>query len=260
MKLEDEMENLDTQERLMNREISNLQIKLDKFYTHTYKKRIEKQDLDNLTLTMQAEFDNELKNLELECIKLESTISDNEREKEQLSKDLIEISRDVMVWEKKFQMANETKKSIDEEKSAGGEIGAMQNEIHRMTVRYGQLKKAQDKLTQDLQYTLMRRENVWVAAESAEKRFAMGKTKTKVALQRKIETIREKIKKCQQEKNAIHEKIHNSNKLEDEMKEDIKYTTEEIEKISKEIDILTEKIENGNLEKDKVRKSYSPKY
>lgn len=134
--------------------------------------------------------------MEVECIRLESESEDLEKEKEQVSKELLDINRTVLAWEKKFQMANETKKSFEAEKGAEGEMGAMQNEIHRMTVRYGQLKRAQEKLSQDLQFTLIRRESFWLKAESSEKRTT-GKAKNRIVVQHKLQTLRDKIKKLQ---------------------------------------------------------------
>lgn len=61
LKLEDELENLDMQERLMNREISNLQIKLDKFYSQTAKQKELKEELDKHTLTSQILSDIDLR-------------------------------------------------------------------------------------------------------------------------------------------------------------------------------------------------------
>lgn len=72
----------------------------------------------------------------MDCIKIETEIYDYEKQKEELSKGLLNVNRDVLLWEKKFQLANETKRVISEEKGSEGEFTMMQNEIHRMTVIY----------------------------------------------------------------------------------------------------------------------------
>lgn len=134
LKLEDELEDLNLQDKLMIREIKNLQTKLVRVYEDLAKKRDEKDKLDKITNISQIEYSNDLKELELECLRIESENQDLQKEKEQLSKDLIEINREIMIWEKKVQMATDTKKCIDEEKGQSGDIGGMQSEIHRMTV------------------------------------------------------------------------------------------------------------------------------
>lgn len=55
------MENLDTQERLMQRDIANIQIKIDKIYKETVKKRDLKEELDNKTTVTQNELSMDLK-------------------------------------------------------------------------------------------------------------------------------------------------------------------------------------------------------
>lgn len=104
-----------------------------------------------------------------------------------------------------------------------------------------------------MQFTLLRRESVWMQAESYEKRFAAGKTKTRVALQRKIQGVREKIKKCEDEKKVLEEKIHSSYDLEEEMSNDLNYTEREIEEVQQQIVQISKSIENVSLDKEKVR-------
>ncbi len=48
--------------------------------------------------------------------------------------------RQIMLWEKKTQLARETRNAVDSEVGSG-EMRAMKAEIHRMQVRYTQLMK-----------------------------------------------------------------------------------------------------------------------
>lgn len=60
-----------------------------------------------------------------------------------------------MLWEKKTQLARETRAAVDMDVGQG-EIHAMRLEIHRMQVREGQLKREQEKLIQQLEKTVVR--------------------------------------------------------------------------------------------------------
>lgn len=60
-----------------------------------------------------------------------------------------------MLWEKKTQLARETRAAVDYEVGQG-EMRAMRSEIHRMQVRYTQLMKQQEKMIQDMEKAVSR--------------------------------------------------------------------------------------------------------
>ena len=60
-----------------------------------------------------------------------------------------------MLWEKKTQLARETRAAVDSEVGQG-EVRAMKSEIHRMQVRYGQLMKQQEKMIQEMEKAVSR--------------------------------------------------------------------------------------------------------
>ena len=60
-----------------------------------------------------------------------------------------------MLWEKKIQLAKETRAAVDSDVGQG-EIQAMKAEIHRMTVRYSQLMKQQERMIQDMEKSVSR--------------------------------------------------------------------------------------------------------
>lgn len=70
--------------------------------------------------------------------------------------DIVLLCREQrMLWEKKTQLARETRAAVDMDVGQG-EIHAMRLEIHRMQVREGQLKREQEKLIQQLEKTVVR--------------------------------------------------------------------------------------------------------
>lgn len=75
-----------------------------------------------------------LQDAELEAVMLQSEIRDVERDKIQLVEKLLEQQRELLAWEKKLQMAQETKRDTEQEKTKEGDVGAMRAEIHRMQV------------------------------------------------------------------------------------------------------------------------------
>ena len=65
----------------------------------------------------------------------------------------------MMLWEKKMQLAKETNDALDP--SIGlVEITEMNSEIHRMNLRYTSLIKTQEKMVQDMEKSVYRRESI----------------------------------------------------------------------------------------------------
>lgn len=75
-----------------------------------------------------------LQDAELEAVTLQSEIRDLEQDKIQLCETLLEKQRELLAWEKKLQMAQETKRDTEQERGKEGDVGAMRAEIHRMQV------------------------------------------------------------------------------------------------------------------------------
>lgn len=70
-----------------------------------------------------------------------------------------------MLWEKKTQLARETRAAVDSEVGQG-EIAAMKSEIHRMEVRYAQLMRQQEKMIQDMEKAVSRSVSIYFYALS----------------------------------------------------------------------------------------------
>ena len=64
-----------------------------------------------------------------------------------------------MLWDKKIQLAKETKSAIDPNIGAT-EIKEMSIEIHRMTLRYEALQKLQEKLICEMEKSIGRRSSI----------------------------------------------------------------------------------------------------
>lgn len=65
----------------------------------------------------------------------------------------------IMLWEKKIQIAREMKEAVDSDVGQS-EIRAMKAEIHRMQVRHDQLMRQQEKMIQDMEKAVYRREAI----------------------------------------------------------------------------------------------------
>lgn len=134
LKIGDEIDNLKKQEEVMHRNINKLRNQIVVNNEKITKKRGNKIHLERSNEYLQQDYFSKLQDAEMECLQLEETIANFEEEKQNLSEQLLELNRETLAWEKKLQIANETKSNLQKEVKQGGEIGNMKAEIHRMNV------------------------------------------------------------------------------------------------------------------------------
>ncbi|GLV44617.1 Synaptogyrin [Carabus blaptoides fortunei] len=191
----------------------------------------------------------ELKDAELECIKLEAELMQIEENKDALCKELLELNRDHEMWKHKCNNATSIKMTIAKENGAEGEIGNMKAEIHRMNIRYSQLRKAQEKLVQDLNICLSRREFIFSTAEATEKRLALGRKQVSnhIHFKRKLEEQVLKLKKADNHRRSIEKQLSDAYKAENDMYETIAATERAIKDVEKVVSDWLVQISNAKL-------------
>ena len=118
--------------------------KLHELLTH---KRSEQENLEQGNLLIENDFIHSLKDAELDSIRLQGQLNEVKEEKQRIVRSIIEAEEQIMLWEKKISLARETKEMLQKDYGEE-EIQGMKAEIHRMHVRYDQLKKQQEKLIQ----------------------------------------------------------------------------------------------------------------
>lgn len=92
-----------------------------------------------------------------------------------------------MLWDKKIQLAKETRSALDPNIGAT-EIREMTLEIHRMSLRYANMMKLQEKLISEIESTVYRRETISIKGK------LKGKGTQQMALIKTIGELKLKIK------------------------------------------------------------------
>ena len=130
---------------------------------------------DNYVL--ETEIVGELKDLEVEAVTLESKIEARTEEKKRVVAEVVETERQIMLWERKIQLEKETQAALDPD--VGGDVvGAMKKEIGRMETRYNELKKRQERLMQEMEKAVYKRELITTKAMLA---AASGKNNSRAS-------------------------------------------------------------------------------
>ncbi|XP_034472838.1 coiled-coil domain-containing protein 40 [Drosophila innubila] len=207
LKVDQQLEMSENKTRDLKLDIQKYTSKLELLNEKIYNKRkhhdVEESEYEH----EQAELSQKLKDTEISTLKLEKDINDLQNEIE-LNKDLVlDNHREALSWETKHKLIEETIDWTKTEKSLNGEIGAMKIEIHRMNIRFSQLKRAQEKLVQDLEHCVMHREQIFVNA-TVKEHIDAKKKKFKNPSQAlvKLEELRNKTKVIQNEIVFLSEK------------------------------------------------------
>ncbi|KFB47723.1 hypothetical protein ZHAS_00015789 [Anopheles sinensis] len=193
IKIEAQLEEVMNENREIVRSLAALNTRLDNASLDLFKTRRvhEKEEQECEVAHHQAT--ERLREAEMAVLNLEQELKDLGKEIDECKQEVLEKHREALSWETKCKMSAEAKKFRDEETTQNSEIGIMKAEIHRMQVRFGQLKRLQEKLVHDLENTVQHRENIFESVNAREKVFG-GKFKTRSTMQHKINELKNKMK------------------------------------------------------------------
>ncbi|CAH8651425.1 unnamed protein product [Heterobilharzia americana] len=163
------------------------------------------------------------------------------KDKEDLLNELVEVERTIMLWEKKVQLCEETKKSVDCN-TGQGEISVMRHEIHRMETLKSSLLQKQERLIQALERSILKRDIIFNQSDVLQAR--KDETQMRITAQRHIDELKRKLKFIRQNSSVctkeLEELAEKTNTLEGELF--MKKTGAEVEQ--KKADELMEKLQS----------------
>ncbi|TPX67959.1 hypothetical protein SpCBS45565_g03525 [Spizellomyces sp. 'palustris'] len=169
------------------RNIRQLQNDMVKINTLLTRQASVQNKLEENNLGLEQEFRAKLKRAELESIHMEQNLENLKAEKQRALQGLVEAERQMMLWEKKIQLARETQAALDPNVGAT-EIKEMQAEIHRMKLRYASMLKLQEKMVAEMEKSVYRRESITARTKTK------GKGGGQISLQKAITDLTKKIR------------------------------------------------------------------
>jgi chromosome segregation ATPase len=143
MRLNAEIDRQNKEMSDVQRNIRSLQNDMTKLNQLITKSRGQQELLEQGNSLMESDFIHTLKEAELDCIQLQTEVSQLKEEKERGKNGLLEAERQILLWERKIQLAKEMRAAVDSE-AGQGEIKGMKAEIHRMEVRRSLVEQFSD--------------------------------------------------------------------------------------------------------------------
>ncbi|NXB73429.1 CCD40 protein, partial [Donacobius atricapilla] len=202
LRLENEIQQEIKEQKDMERHMKNMSNDLIKLNMLINKNNSSVEELQNGKIVTENEFLRSLKAAEKESVEMQERHSQLAEEKERLLNSLVEAEHQILLWEKKIQLAKEVREAADA-LLGQGEIHDMKAEIWRMQVRYGQLLKQQEMLIRSMEACVSHRETITNWAEAQSKLDKKHSTKSDVQsrkeeLKKKIKETQENIYECNQ--------------------------------------------------------------
>ncbi|XP_063240891.1 coiled-coil domain-containing protein 40-like [Bacillus rossius redtenbacheri] len=204
-RLERDAASLEREERQLARSVRALQHALAGLDEQLWQRRGHKDVLDRDNVSATSEFLAYLKECEGAHAELRAELDELHGDQDRLRAELLGLQRDCLAWEKKLRLATDTKQSIAREHGSRGDVGAMRAEIHRMEVRYSQLRKVQERLAQDLEHCVSRRAIFVSAAQAREKRLQRAAPVARAAFCGKLDDLAARIRRTLADASAAEE-------------------------------------------------------
>lgn len=138
----------------------------------------------------------ELRDMEEESARLGTAIDAERNRKREVMAEIIEVERQIMLWERKIQLEKEMREVLDP--TVGDDVvGEMKREIHRMTLRHGELLRLQEKLIADMERALGKRDVISMKGRAANTK--KGQEMTRQQLDKAVQDLTKSIKDTEKE-------------------------------------------------------------
>ena len=196
-------------------------------------------------INFEAEILEQLQKKEEESANIERKIEELNDYRTQIADDLMETEKNIMLWEKKLQLAREMREALDPNYGAS-EIRLMKKEITRMELRLKQIKKQQQNIVQEMSFGLRRRETIATRGAVQQR---LNKDKTRSDISKGITELKRQIKSLQKENQQIELEIRDHNDAQQEQGAEI----EQLELISRELSIKKTEVEQTLNTEEKTR-------
>ncbi|NWX62610.1 CCD40 protein, partial [Promerops cafer] len=202
LRVQNEIQQEIKEQKDVERHMKTMSNDLIKLNTLINKNNSSVEELQNGKIVTENEFVQSLKAAEKESMEMQEKHNQLTEEKERLLNSLVEAEHQILLWEKKLQLAKEMREATDALLEQG-EIHDMKTEIRRMQVRYGQLQKQQEMLIRAMEACVSHRETItnWAEARSKVDKKHGSKNdfqSRKEELKKMIRETQENIYECNQ--------------------------------------------------------------
>ncbi|CAH8653499.1 unnamed protein product [Schistosoma bovis] len=225
----------------LKKELKHLQNDITRINTMIAKEKTTEECLDNENKLTEIDFIRSLKEKETEAANLQEKVDKTLKDKEDLLSELVEVERTIMLWEKKIQLCEETKKSVDCD-IGQGEMNVMRHEIHRMEIRKSSLLQQQERLIQALERSVSKRDTIVNQSDVLQSR--KDKSQIRITAQRHIDELKRKLKAIKQNSASCIEELEEFEEKTNMLENELRIKKSDAEAEQKKADELMKKLQS----------------
>merc|ERR1719188_2853994 len=184
--------------------MKHLRFDMDRMNSQIVKNDSKSKDLANSNQMMETEFVQKLKEIEAHCLDMERQVEGVKGDKTQMTSDILEAERQVLLWERKITLEREMQEALDPN-IGQADSAAMKKEIHRMELRLDQLKRRQEQMIVEMERAINKRDAISLKFEPKAKKSKQASTTAN--LKRQVQSLRNNLRLCTQANSDTEQKI-----------------------------------------------------
>lgn len=200
--------------------LKNLRYDMNKYNGQLGKNMDSKEKLTHKFFDVEIEFKEKLKQMENESVRLELEIEVLREEKTDTLTQIMEVERQIHLWERKIQLEEKMQEIIKPDKGIK-EIDEMKSIIHRQDLLYTKLKQEQERVIKNMEMAIQRREFVKVRYPVDKYNSSDFKKTSSSSGSKELNDYKDQLKHITNKKNVISNNLSNTRKVIDEINNNI---------------------------------------
>jgi len=230
----------------LNNAVKQLRFEMDKLNGQLAVYARKQDDLKNQNDNLETEFASKLREVEDECKALDANVDAVKSQKAQMQEEIIEAERQVMLWERKIHLEREMQEALDPEVGQV-EAQAMKKEIHRMELRFDQLKRRQEQMILEMERVIHKRDAIQLKYEPKAKTNKAANTQINV--RRQIASLKSGLRGCSQANTEVDQRMQERERELAELQERIEKAVEETTQFEQHAEQLASNVNVGIVAK-----------
>eukprot|EP00161_Ancyromonas_sigmoides_P025200 TRINITY_DN837_c0_g2_i1.p1 TRINITY_DN837_c0_g2~~TRINITY_DN837_c0_g2_i1.p1 ORF type:complete len:867 (+),score=565.97 TRINITY_DN837_c0_g2_i1:229-2829(+) len=251
LRLEASITQLNTEIRGLQRGLDAMHVQMtklnDSIATHT----AAQTSLADANVLLEQDFAHRLAELEAAARALETKITDTKAEKASLLESVLQTEAEMMVWEKKTQLGKETHAVVTASRD-GDEASTMKKEIHRMRLRFDQLKRRQETLVKEMERAIYKREDI---AGKYKAKGKSGPVETRAKLRASLSQLRKQVGAAQDEAAELDTRIKDLARSQQTATDELEEATEAMSEARAKEEAAQDSLEDKFVEKQASREA-----
>merc|ERR1711920_288913 len=173
-------------------------------------------------------------------------VSKVKEEKNDMTSEILEAERQVLLWERKITLEKEMQEALDPNVGQA-DSSAMKKEIHRMELRLDQLKRRQEQMIIEMERAVHKRDAIALKYEPKAKKSKQAATTAN--LKRQVQSLRNNLRLCTTANSDIEQKIGQRETDLAQLQQTIEQSAEEYNHLERAAETLRADVQVRTVEK-----------